>query len=47
MNKSPTKAELVALSDSIGFVELFGELADSMLNEKCRKPCSFTKITPE
>jgi hypothetical protein len=28
VSKSPTEAELVALSDNVGFVELFGELVD-------------------
>ncbi len=38
VSKSPTKAELVALSDHVGFVELFGELVDFVLNESSRSP---------
>jgi hypothetical protein len=38
VSKSPTEAELVALSDNIGFVELFAELVEFMLNMKGRKP---------
>jgi hypothetical protein len=37
VSKSHTEAEHVALSDNIGFVELFGELVNFMLNEKSRK----------
>jgi hypothetical protein len=33
VSKSPTEAELVALSDHVGFVELFGELVNFILNE--------------
>jgi hypothetical protein len=36
--KSPIDAELVALSDNVGFVELFSELVDFVLNKKSRHP---------
>jgi hypothetical protein len=38
VSKSPTKADLVALSDYIGFIELFEEMIAFMLNMKCREP---------
>jgi hypothetical protein len=38
VSKSPTEAELVALSDNVGFVELFSELVDFVLNERSRNP---------
>jgi hypothetical protein len=38
VSKSPTEAELVALSDNLGFVELFSEMLEFMLNTKCEKP---------
>ncbi len=38
VSKSPTEAELVALSDHVGFVELFAELVDFILYESRSKP---------
>jgi hypothetical protein len=38
VSKSPTEAELVALSDHVGFVELFGELVSFILNENRDTP---------
>jgi hypothetical protein len=38
VSKSPTEAELVALSDHVGFVELFGELVNFILNESRSVP---------
>jgi hypothetical protein len=38
VSKSPTKADLVALSYYIGFIELFEEMIAFMLNMKCREP---------
>ncbi len=38
VSKSLTEVELVALSDNVRLVELFGELVNFMLNENNRKP---------
>jgi hypothetical protein len=38
VSKSPTEAELVALSDELGFVELFAEFLGFVTNSKPLKP---------
>lgn len=38
LSKSPTKAELVALSEKNGFIELLGEMVAFMINTQCREP---------
>jgi hypothetical protein len=38
VSKSPTEAELVALSDELGFVELFAEFLSFVTNSKPSKP---------
>jgi hypothetical protein len=43
--KSPTEAELVALSDNLGFIELFGEMLEFMLNTKCEVPLVYEDNT--
>jgi hypothetical protein len=43
--KSPTEAELVALLDNLGFVELFGEMLEFMLNMKCEAPLIYEDNT--
>jgi hypothetical protein len=46
VRKSPTEAELVALSDNVGFIELFAELVDFVINEtRGRTPVIFQDNT--
>lgn len=45
MTKSPTKSELVALTDNVGFVELFEEFLSFLLNVKERTPIIYQDCT--
>jgi hypothetical protein len=38
VSKSPTEAELVALSDNVGFIELFAEFVAFVMNSEQMKP---------
>jgi hypothetical protein len=44
-SKSPTEAELVALSDNVGFVELFHEFVTFILNCKIEVPMVYQDNT--
>jgi len=43
--KSPTEAELVALSDNLGFIELFQEFVTFVTNAKVEVPLIFQDNT--
>jgi hypothetical protein len=45
MMKSPTESELVALTDNVGFVELFEEFLSFLLNIKERMPIIYQDCT--
>jgi hypothetical protein len=45
VSKSPTKAELIALSDNVGLVELFNEFLGFVLNSEVRKPIVYQDNT--
>ncbi len=45
VSKSPTEAELVALSDSVSQVELFQELLEFMVNGATDKPVIYQDNT--
>jgi hypothetical protein len=45
MTKSPTESELVALTDNVGFVELFEEFLSFLLNVKERTPIIYQDCT--
>ncbi len=45
VSKSPTEAELVALSDNLGFVELFHEFVSFLVNDKIKKPLIYQDNT--
>jgi len=45
MTKSPTESELVALTDNVGFVELFEEFLSFLLNIKERTPVIYQDCT--
>jgi hypothetical protein len=45
LSKSPTKAELVALSEKNGFIELLGEMVAFMINTQCREPLVYQDNT--
>jgi hypothetical protein len=45
MTKSPTESELVALTDNVGFVELFEEFLSFLLNVKERTPIVYQDCT--
>jgi hypothetical protein len=45
VSKSRTEAELVALSDNLGFVELFHEFVSFLVNDKIEKPLIYQNKT--
>jgi hypothetical protein len=45
VSKSPTEAELVALSDNVGFIELFAELVAFVINEPVVTPVIYQDNT--
>jgi hypothetical protein len=45
VSKSPTEAELIALSDNVGLVELFNEFLGFVLNSEVRKPIVYQDNT--
>jgi hypothetical protein len=45
MSKSPTEAELIALTDNLGLIELFHEFAEFVMGTKVEKPTIYQDCT--